>query len=159
MKKLFCLISTVFFLIFFSCGGISELEEPLYNEETDTNQGTKHGNFKILSLGDSYTIGQSVCEKCRFPEQLVDSLLKRTANKSTFPLKIIAQTGWTTSNLIKTPYLTALIKPITTRYIGVENKMSHNVCLLISKTGVRIELQDSAPITPVANGSLKNCVF
>lgn len=100
MKKLFCLISTVFFLIFFSCGGISELEEPLYNEETDTNQGTKHGDFKILSLGDSYTIGQSVCEKCRFPEQLVDSLLKRTANKSTFPLKIIAQTGWTTSNLI-----------------------------------------------------------
>ena len=31
-------------------------------------------NYKILSLGDSYTIGQSVCDECNFPMQLKDSL-------------------------------------------------------------------------------------
>ena len=33
-------------------------------------------NYKILSLGDSYTIGQSVCDECNFPMQLKDSLQK-----------------------------------------------------------------------------------
>jgi len=51
-----------------------------------------------LALGDSYTIGQSVCETCRFPEQLKSSL--RAMYSSTVSLKIIATTGWTTSNLI-----------------------------------------------------------
>lgn len=96
MKNGFYLI--VFFLII-SCSGSSAIDDAIALDEEEIVI-LEHGNFKILSLGDSYTIGQSVCEKCRFPEQLVDSLLNRTANKSTFPLKIIAQTGWTTSNLI-----------------------------------------------------------
>ena len=32
--------------------------------------------LNYLALGDSYTIGQSVCETCRFPEQLKKSLGK-----------------------------------------------------------------------------------
>ncbi|MDR7369556.1 SGNH/GDSL hydrolase family protein [Flavobacterium aquidurense] len=52
-----------------------------------------------LALGDSYTIGQSVCETCRFPEQL-KSNLKAVFPQSAFSLKIIATTGWTTTNLI-----------------------------------------------------------
>lgn len=56
-------------------------------------------NLKILALGDSYTIGQSVCENCRFPVQLKDSLLKKLTEKDRINLKIIAQTGWTTTNL------------------------------------------------------------
>ena len=55
--------------------------------------------YKILSLGDSYTIGQSVCETCRFPEQLKDNLINSIENSS-IELQIIAQTGWTTTNLI-----------------------------------------------------------
>lgn len=56
--------------------------------------------YNILSLGDSYTIGQSVCETCRFPEQLKDSLISRYPVEDTFNLNVIARTGWTTTNLI-----------------------------------------------------------
>lgn len=56
-------------------------------------------SVNYLALGDSYTIGQSVCETCRFPEQLTSSL-KAIYPQSNFSLKIIATTGWTTANLI-----------------------------------------------------------
>lgn len=58
-----------------------------------------NNSIKYLALGDSYTIGQSVCETCRFPEQL-KSNLKSIYPQTDFSLKIIATTGWTTSNLI-----------------------------------------------------------
>ena len=56
-------------------------------------------SINYLALGDSYTIGQSVCETCRFPEQLKSSL-KSIYPQSNFLLQIIATTGWTTSNLM-----------------------------------------------------------
>jgi len=52
-----------------------------------------------LALGDSYTIGQSVCETCRFPEQLKTKLYNLNTQNS-ISLDIIAKTGWTTGNLI-----------------------------------------------------------
>lgn len=52
----------------------------------------------FLALGDSYTIGQSVSEAERFPNQTV-SLLRAQNIKINDP-KIIATTGWTTKNLI-----------------------------------------------------------
>lgn len=57
------------------------------------------GSIKYLALGDSYTVGQSVCETCGFPEQLKSSL-KAIYPQTSFSLKIIATTGWTTTNLI-----------------------------------------------------------
>jgi len=57
-------------------------------------------NFKILSLGDSYTFGQSVCETCGFPEQLKDSLASYYREVDTFQVDVIAQTGWNTSQLL-----------------------------------------------------------
>ncbi|QGK75989.1 SGNH/GDSL hydrolase family protein [Flavobacterium sp. SLB02] len=57
------------------------------------------GTVKYLALGDSYTIGQSVCQTCRFPEQLKSSL-KTIYPQTDFSLKVIARTGWTTANLI-----------------------------------------------------------
>jgi len=62
----------------------------------DTNLPRK---LNYLALGDSYTIGQSVCETCRFPEQLRKKLENQNP-KNTYTLKIIATTGWTTTNLI-----------------------------------------------------------
>jgi lysophospholipase L1-like esterase len=52
----------------------------------------------ILCLGDSYTIGESVKQNERFPEQTVSLLNKK---KTEFdPPEIIARTGWTTKNLM-----------------------------------------------------------
>jgi acyl-CoA thioesterase I len=55
--------------------------------------------LKYLALGDSYTIGQSVCETCRFPNQLQTELKNNLSTKDVFVTNIIAQTGWTTTNL------------------------------------------------------------
>ncbi len=69
-------------------------------QSDDDMQTTNPQSYKILSLGDSYTIGQSVCDTCRFPEQLKDSLITKFPSKDTLSVKVIAQTGWTTTNLL-----------------------------------------------------------
>lgn len=53
-------------------------------------------SVSYLALGDSYTIGQSVEQNDSFPYQLSASLIKYGFKKPV----IIAQTGWTTNNLI-----------------------------------------------------------
>jgi acyl-CoA thioesterase I len=78
---------------------IEEVDQNLPDNSPDTNTNSQK-NFKLLSLGDSYTIGESVCETCRFPEQLKDSLKLKFNADNTFSLKIIARTGWTTTNLL-----------------------------------------------------------
>lgn len=79
-------------------------------------------DYKYLALGDSYTIGESVCDTCRFPEQLkkeVDQSLNKQGD-----LKIIAKTGWTTTDLLNA---IAQQKPasdydLVTLLIGVNNQ-------------------------------------
>lgn len=83
-------------------------------------------SIHYLALGDSYTIGQSVCETCRYPEQLKTNL-KTIYPNTDFSLKVIAVTGWTTTNLI------AAIKTqnpdsnydLVTLLIGVNNQYQH----------------------------------
>jgi lysophospholipase L1-like esterase len=82
-------------LILFNCNSNSDTS----SNADGTENPTVPKNFKLISLGDSYTIGQSVCESCRFPAQLKDSLQARYTELDTFNLEIIAQTGWTTTNL------------------------------------------------------------
>lgn len=62
------------------------------------NPGSTEPGAKMLALGDSYTIGQSVTEAERWPVLLVKSL-KENGIQFRSP-DIIATTGWTTRDLI-----------------------------------------------------------
>lgn len=88
MKHLLKIGSLLLFTLLVSCS------------VNDTVQTSTNGKtIKYLALGDSYTIGQSVCETCRFPIQLQTALKNNLSTKDVFTTTIIAQTGWTTSNL------------------------------------------------------------
>jgi lysophospholipase L1-like esterase len=54
-------------------------------------------HVKLLALGDSYTIGQSVAENNRWPNLLAEKM--RSVNVNTDSVRIIAKTGWRTDNL------------------------------------------------------------
>ena len=56
-----------------------------------------HNNFSYLALGDSYTIGEGIDEKNRYPIILVRELKKQGVNFNN--PRIIAKTGWTTDEL------------------------------------------------------------
>lgn len=87
MKKLIILIA----LIIVSC---KEDDDQIKLENINTNTSSE---MKYLALGDSYTIGESVSSSERWPNQLVQ-LLRKDGYQIGDP-KIIARTGWTTSDL------------------------------------------------------------
>jgi lysophospholipase L1-like esterase len=81
-------------------------------------------NFRYLALGDSYTIGESVPEAERFPNQLAALLIE---DGRTVEITIIARTGWTTDELwqgiqsetITPPYdLVSLLIGVNNQYRG-----------------------------------------
>jgi lysophospholipase L1-like esterase len=88
--------------------------QPVPNNDTTT--------VSYLALGDSYTIGESVPPDEAFPGQLTAGLY-RMGYKVSAP-KIIAQTGWTTSELISAINRAALTQKfkIVTLLIGVNNQ-------------------------------------
>lgn len=68
----------------------------------DTDPGeiqAQTDSLRILALGDSYTIGESVPESERWPVQLADSL--QQYDFGVIEMKIVARTGWTTSDLLR----------------------------------------------------------
>ena len=100
MKSHFRQIVIVIFSIFsLSCSSEETTSETAAPPVTQVPVTPLQGSFHYLALGDSYTIGQSVCETCRYPEQLKSSL-NAIYTQASFSLKIIATTGWTTTNLI-----------------------------------------------------------
>jgi lysophospholipase L1-like esterase len=54
---------------------------------------------KMLALGDSYTIGQGVINSERFPNQTINKI-RANGILMDYPGSIVAQTGWTTRNLL-----------------------------------------------------------
>ena len=78
--------------------------------------------LRYLALGDSYTIGESVAEADRWPVQLVARL--RAAGIPIAEPQIVAQTGWTTAELM-VGIETAVFHPpyhLVTLLIGVNNQ-------------------------------------
>lgn len=91
-------------------------------KSTDLKQINNTEPITYLALGDSYTIGESVCDSCRFPEQLKDAM--ETALKKAVELQIIATTGWTTTQLKKaiTTQNPQTDNSLVTLLIGVNNQ-------------------------------------
>ncbi len=94
------LLILIFFGIALSSCSKEETVAPKSNTNTNDTTGTvttHTGPYRIMTLGDSYTIGQSVSASDRYPAQLVSKLNSKgyTFNAP----KIIAQTGWTTDDL------------------------------------------------------------
>lgn len=115
MRKLVYLLM-VFITSIIGCSTTDEVQ-PNITEPTARN-------FNYVALGDSYTIGQNVCETCRFPEQLKDSLKSFLPSSDNISVKVIAQTGWTTTNL-KTAIANENLSPtydLVTLLIGVNNQ-------------------------------------
>ena len=81
-----------------------------------------NNSFNYLALGDSYTKGQNVCDSCGFPKQLKVVIEEKSGKKVN--LKQIAETGWTTANLLnatETSYLNENYD-LVTLLIGVNNQ-------------------------------------
>ncbi|MGM0551545.1 MAG: SGNH/GDSL hydrolase family protein [Bacteroidota bacterium] len=105
--KVYIFVLFIALLLAWSCNN-----EPMKEKKT----------YTYLALGDSYTIGESVLEKERFPVQLVDSL-EKYGLKVPEP-QIIATTGWTTDELdagIEEAVLTPSYD-LVTLLIGVNNQ-------------------------------------
>ncbi|MBT9545386.1 MAG: SGNH/GDSL hydrolase family protein [Candidatus Sericytochromatia bacterium] len=78
---------------------------------------------RFLALGDSYTIGESVAEKERWPMQLTTGLRNRGMEDLNDP-EIIATTGWTTRDLLDAMQGSQLTPPydLVSLLIGVNNQ-------------------------------------
>lgn len=97
-------------------------ERPVSEQESDrmSDQG---GALRILSLGDSYTIGEAVAEEERWPVQLAALLRERGLEVE--PPHIIAATGWTTMDLEAALAAEEKLDPpydLVTLLIGVNNQ-------------------------------------
>lgn len=97
-------------------------------------------SVRYLALGDSYTIGESVQEAERFPNQLASLL---SAEGIPTEVTIIARTGWTTDELwegiqartVEPPYdLVSLLIGVNNQYRGYDiNQYREEFIFLLNK--------------------------
>ncbi len=84
-------------LSFFTLSSCKEKTNSM-REIENVEETKKKTPIKYLALGDSYTICQNVAKEARWPNQLSKKLKEN--NFEVDKVEIIAQTGWTTRNLI-----------------------------------------------------------
>ena len=98
----------------------------LCSENFHAALGEEMPDIRYLALGDSYTIGESVPENERWPNQLAGLL---QANDVSTEVTIIARTGWTTDELwmgvqareVNLPYdLVSLLIGVNNQYRGLD---------------------------------------
>jgi len=115
MGKLF-LVFSITALVSYACG----------KSNHDVAPATITNPRYLLALGDSYTIGEGVAEQDRFAWQTAQLL--QTSNFTFTAPEIIAQTGWTTGNLISrlntAPPQRSQYDAVTL-LIGVNNQFQH----------------------------------
>lgn len=127
MKTALTILLLLFIGVYVSCksSGYSQTE-------------TSAVEFNYLALGDSYTIGESVEEHERYPNQLAESLSDTYG--SAFKAQIIAQTGWTTTDLknaIREAKLGNRKFDLVTLLIGVNNEFQQR-----SEDEYRVEFKE-----------------
>ncbi len=113
---------------------------------TQINQQNKmQKGLKYLALGDSYTIGESVAEKERYPNILAEKLKMEQLDIE--ELKIIATTGWTTTNLkeaiekenpMPDQDLVSLLIGVNNQYQGKEIGLYEKEFEELLKTAIRL---------------------
>lgn len=129
------IVRSLYFLVVLSCllCWSCTPADANYSSNTSTNVNSPNGttdnspetiSLKMLALGDSYTIGTSVCASCSYPMQLMDSLNLITNPIYDTSVEIIATAGWTTTNLISAITNANLSNDydLVTLLIGVNNQ-------------------------------------
>lgn len=150
MKNIILLIALA--LIWVSCNEKEPIKvTPIADTPTDT---TFLDGIRFLALGDSYTIGQSVATNERWPVQLADVLADSGYYIS--DLKIVAKTGWTTSELASGIEAENLQGPydLVGLLIGVNNQY-RRLDTAEFRSEFRLLLEDAIAF---ADGNLKNVI-
>lgn len=122
--KTLALILLAYFLGVFLVACTADLPVPEDKPPIATPSQTVDTLF-YLALGDSYTIGESVDPIQRWPIQLADAINQLDTTVYIGGVNIIAQTGWTTGNLLNALALPANQTPeadIVSLLIGVNNQ-------------------------------------
>ncbi|SNS68020.1 Lysophospholipase L1 [Belliella buryatensis] len=115
MKKILLIASLFLVLGQWSCISTQNISKQNQNMDSD--------KMTYLALGDSYTIGEGVEAKDRYPHQAVE-MLEESGIAFSEP-KIIATTGWTTDELkkgIQAADVNGKTFDLVTLLIGVNNQ-------------------------------------
>lgn len=120
IRRVKCSYIVTTFLILVLAGCTKKVSE-IQNPADDPNE---ENVINYLALGDSYTIGEGVDESLRWPIQLGSRLDSLAYNVES--VRIIAQTGWTTTDLMKAIDAAEIDNyNLVSLLIGVNNQYQH----------------------------------